>query len=341
MNRTLILLVLFLLLGGGAFYMLQNQDNLSTTSHRTDGDFAVENVDEIQKIFIADRKDYKVLLERKKGHWTYNKEFKARQTAIDDLLSTIKGIRMKYTTPRGAEKPMIENLAIAGVKVEIYGKNDKKLKTYYVGGTTANSLGTYMIMEGSSEPYVTHIPTFQGMLRGKFMKQPDDWKDLMLFGESVEEIEFVSVEYPKQRNKSFKLEKSESGSFSVNPFYEASPKIDKPILQGAVEKYLSGFKGLQAESFSNGDERRDSMSQTLPFVTISVKNNKGEMNVANFYPIVIKDEFGNPVAFLRAGMKNTSSIARYFVDYTDGSFRMVQHKVFEHIFWSYDYFFKK
>jgi len=171
MKRTLVLLILFVVLGSGAYYLMQNQDKSSTTSWNEAGDFAVENIDDIHKIFIADKQNYRVLLERKNGYWTYNRKFKAKKTAVDDLLNTIKDVRMKYTTPRGAENNMRKNLATSGVKVEIYDKNDNQMKVYYVGGATANSLGTYYIMEGSTEPYVMHIPAFQGLLKGKFLKQ--------------------------------------------------------------------------------------------------------------------------------------------------------------------------
>ncbi|MFK7773601.1 MAG: DUF4340 domain-containing protein [Saprospiraceae bacterium] len=342
MKRTLILLVLFLVLGTGAYYLMKNQDNSSTTSWNEAGDFAVENVDDIYKIFIADRQDYRVLLERKNGYWSYNKKFKAKKTQIDDLLNTIKGVRMKYTTPRVAEDNMRKNLATSGVKVEIYDKNDNKMKVYYVGGSTGNSLGTYFIMEGSTEPYVMHIPSFQGMLKGKFLKQDDDWKDLMMFGEQVEEIQSVSVDYPKQKSKSFKIERKSEGGFDVKPFYEGTPEIEKTVLNAAVEKYLIGYGVMMAEAFENKNPHRDSIITTLPFVTISLTDTKGDTKVCRLFPIPQLDQYGNPVLNTGVGMNGKQTIYRYFADYQDqygDSFRLVQHRNFERLFWGYTYFF--
>lgn len=342
MKRTLILLILFLVLGAGAYYLMKNQDTSSTTSWNEAGDFAVDNVDDIYKIFIADKQNYRVLLERKNGYWTYNRKFKAKQTQIDDLLYTIKGVRMKYTTPRGAEDNMRKNLATSGVKVEIYDKNDNKMKVYYVGGSTANSLGTYYIMEGSTEPYVMHIPSFQGMLKGKFMKQDDDWKDLIMFGEQVEEIQSVSVDYPKQKSKSFKIDRTGVGEFDVKPFYDVTPEIKKTVLNAAVEKYLTGFSVMMAEAFENKNVLRDSIVNTLPFVSLSITNTKGETKTCKLFPIPQLDQYGNPLLSTGVGMKGTQSIYRYFADYKDeygDSFRLVQHRNFERLFWSYEYFF--
>lgn len=339
MKRTLILLLLFIGLGGGAFFITQNKDDKAATSKTSDGDFAVKNVEDIYKIFIANKKDYRVLLERKKDHWLYNKKFKARKYAIDDLLTTIKNIEMKYTTPRNAEQNMIKNLASSGVKVEIYDKNDNNMKTYYVGGSTKNSLGTYMIMEGANEPYVVHNPTFVGMLKGKYYKGEDDWKDMYFFGETPEEIQEVSVEYPKQRNNSFTIYKDGS-DFNVKPFYESTPKTSKAIQKGAVEKYLSAFTVLHAEAFNNKLPTRDSIANTVPFVTVSLTNTDGEKKSARFFPIIQKDAYGNPINFVDKNITSAQAIARYHVDYSDGSFRLVQHRVFERIFWAYTYFFE-
>ncbi|MDG1432995.1 MAG: DUF4340 domain-containing protein [Saprospiraceae bacterium] len=344
MKRTLILLILFLVLGTGAYFLVKNKDNSSTTSWNEAGDFAVDNVDEIYKIFIADRQDYRVLLERKNGYWTYNKKFKAKNTQINDLLNTIRGVRMKYTTPRGAEDNMRKNLATSGVKVEIYDKNDNKLKVYYVGGSTANSLGTYYIMEGSTEPYVMHIPSFQGMLKGKFMKQDDDWKDLIMYGEQVEDIQSVSVAYPKQKSKSFIIDRKGAGEYAVKPFYEGTPKIEKPVLNAAVEKYLTGYSVMMAEAFENKNSLRDSIVNTLPFASISITNTQGNTKVGRLFPIPQLDQYGNPVLSTGVGMKGKQSIYRYFADYKDeygDSFRLVQHRNFERLFWSYDYFFSQ
>ena len=127
---------------------------------------------------------------------------------------------------------------------------------------------------------------------------------------------------------------------SVKPFHEGVPVISKPVLQAAVEKYLEGFSVLHAEAFENGLPDRDSIAASLPFVTLSVTNDEGETNTAKLFPIVQKDEYGNPiVSNIAEGLKSTQSISRYFLDYSDGSFRLIQHRVFERVFWSYDYFF--
>ena len=128
-------------------------------------DFPVRNTDEIGKIFIADRKGETALLERKKDQWIYNGKYPARPTAISLLLETISKINVLTIPSERAVPGMVKEIAADGVKVEIYDRKGKALKTYYIGGITSDQHGTIMIMEGSEQPYVMHIPSFVGQLR--------------------------------------------------------------------------------------------------------------------------------------------------------------------------------
>ncbi|MBL7826544.1 MAG: hypothetical protein JNJ57_07940, partial [Saprospiraceae bacterium] len=73
-KRTLLLAVLFLALGGGAWYALSKKD--PKNSHISwDMDFAIRNPEDIGKVFIADRKGQSATLERKDGRWIYNGQY--------------------------------------------------------------------------------------------------------------------------------------------------------------------------------------------------------------------------------------------------------------------------
>jgi len=339
MNRTTVLLLLFLLLGFGAYQMMSVENNASYAT-LSEGNFKVENRDDIHKIFIAERSGRNTTLERKGKDWIYNGQFKARPNVMKNLLDVVTKVEMYYTTPRAAEKNMLNNLATQGIKVEVYGKENNMLKTYYVGGSTADGYGTFMIMEGAKEPYITHIPNFQGTLRGRFSMKDDDWRDRTIFAENVEDIQTVEVEYPKQKNKSFKLNRTNNG-FEVIPFNQASPKNPNPISQASVEKYLLGFKLLMAEDFENTYSKRDSITSLLPFAKVALRNKDGEGMAVNFHPLVRRDEYGNIVNKVESNEFSADATVRYYVDCSDGSFRLAQHRVFGKIFRGYNFFFEK
>ncbi|HNB13426.1 MAG TPA: hypothetical protein PKY09_11010, partial [Bacteroidia bacterium] len=91
-NRILLLIVVLLLSVTG-YYYFKNSDSTIKKELR---DFAVADTSSIDKIFLADKKGNKALLERKSpALWTINGKYPARQDAINFLLKTIKQIEVR------------------------------------------------------------------------------------------------------------------------------------------------------------------------------------------------------------------------------------------------------
>ncbi len=339
MRNTLILLILFLALGGGTYWYL-NQQPVDSSIARWDTNFAVENINDIHKVFMANRKGETITLERNGDHWIYNKEYRVRPGKIKNLLESINRQRVKYIPPQAAIKTAIEGLSTKGIKVEIYGKDNEKIKAFYVGDVTSNGTGTYMIMEDSEEPIVMHIPFWEGSLRGRYWEPAEAWKDRSLFRHQIDEIQSVAVEYPRQKNKSFVLNKK-GNDYEVRPFYEITPQITKKIGPGNVERYLSGFKSLMAEGFRNESTKKDSIMEHIPFSTVSLVDTKGDSVVVNFFPqsvvktdLIPKTTNLSPIEAVGRGI-----IERYWADSSDGNFYLVQNRVFGKIFWEYSAFY--
>ncbi|RMG79172.1 MAG: DUF4340 domain-containing protein, partial [Bacteroidetes bacterium] len=263
MKRTLILLLLFLVLGGAALLFMQKKEK---TAHSTllgeDRHFEIKNPDDIQKIFIAQRTGIPpVTLERAGDHWVVNKKYRARESAVNNVLEVLTTVRMESIPSRAALDNIVKELSAQGIKVEVYGKNDTPLKVFYVGGVSPDERATYFIMEGSAQPYAVEIPSMEGSLRPRFELAGDEWRDRAVFREKPENIQSLSVEYPKQRSKSFVVERK-GNAWDVRPFYDITPRINAPVLQNEVEAWLLGFDALIAENFVNDYEKKDSVANT-------------------------------------------------------------------------------
>ena len=61
----------------------------------------------------------------------------------------------------------------------------KKIKTIYIGGETADQLGTYMMISGAKEPYIVHIPGFNGYLSSRFLCKKEAWRSKKIFTKKV------------------------------------------------------------------------------------------------------------------------------------------------------------
>jgi hypothetical protein len=335
MKRTTgLLAIVFVVLGGAALWYLLHPEDDKTSILAKERNFAVEDTAAIYKIFIADRKGESTTLERKDGYWLYNGTYKARPNAMENLLDVIRRVQVKYKPPTPEVDNMIRTLAADGLKVEIYGKNDRLLRAYYVGGATADERGTYMIIDGVEQPYVTYIPSWEGSLRFRYNLKGNDWRDKTVFAEKVDDIAFVSIEYPKQRNKSFQL-KREGKSYRITPFYEVTPVINRPYREGSAEAFLSGFKSIAAEAFENNNPRRDSILQLVPFSIITVRNKAGQETAVRLFPIFL--DYQDPEAVQLPG---SVTVERYFADCSSGNFMLVQNILFSKILWAYDFFFE-
>jgi hypothetical protein len=337
-KNIFVLMGLFLVSGIVVYWVLKNgTEKQNTTLFGWDRKFKVENTDEIYKIFIAKRTGETVDLTKKGNTWMYNNQYEALPNAMENLMRAFREMEIKYKPADAAVPTMISDLAAQGIKVELYDKKNKRLKAFYVGGAPPDERGTYMIMEDSNQPYVVHLPTWEGNLRFRFNLTGDQWRDKTVFRETVEDIKTLTVEYPKQQNESFKLTRL-GNKFEVAPFYDFTPKITASAAQGLIEAYLVKFKKVGAEAFENDNPRRDSILQTLPFCIISMEKTNGEKKVVQFFPIETTSTFFDPKTNRESEMPY---VERYFADVSDKGFMLVQHIVFSKLFWGYSFFFEE
>jgi len=337
MNRTNLFLIVFVILGIIVGYLvfsrMPEKDNLSTLV--ADRKFAAEDIDEVHKIFIADRRGNQTLLTRQNGYWLYNDQYRARPNAIENLLDAVRRIQVKYKPPVAAVDNMIKDLSSQGIKVELYDKQDKVLKVYYIGGSTADERGTFAIMDGAEEPYVTHLPGWEGNLRFRYNLKGDDWKDKTLLAFQPEEIVSLSIEYPKQKNKSFRFF-AEDGQYSIIPYFEVTPVINRPVNQASTEAYLIGFESIIAEAFENSNPIQDSILQKVPFSIIRVKDKDGLETELKLYPLIPRGVNIDP----KTGIQQNAQIERFFVHYNGQDFMLAQNRILNKLLWAYEFFFE-
>lgn len=335
MKKTITLLVIFLLLAGGtAWYFSREKENGKATYKPAHMDFAVDP-EKVYKIFINDRSGKTSLLTRNGDHWLIDEKYKVRPSAISMLLHTIGNLEVRYRPAKTALPQIVKDFTTFGIEVEIYDKENQLIKNYYVSNSDQKGTGTYMIMAGAEEPFAMHIPSHHGSLRPRYVLDGEDWRDKSVFSEKMEDIQSVFVEYPKQKNKSFKLSKS-NGDYKIEPFYEGTPASTKPYVKGTAEKYLSGFESLVAEGFQNDHAKRDSITSLVPFCTITLTKKDGVVKTVRFFPFTRIDKYGNPVP-----ENPNQPVFRLNADCSWGDFMLVQQEVFKSAFWSYESFFEK
>jgi hypothetical protein len=330
MQKNILLLLLFLGLGGAAFYLYNTKKDVKSSSLAPDMDFTVRDTASVTKIFLANRNGTTILLERQKENWILNGKGSARQSAVTMLLNCLSKQQVKYVPPASANRTMIAGLSTFGIKTEIYlNGSSKPAKVFYVGDVTPDEIGTHMIMEGSEQPYVVHIPSFVGALRERYMMNPDEWKDRRIFAENLETIQTVGVEYPFQKANSFLTERTKDG-FVVKPFYATQQTFPAAkARRGLAESYVNQYRQINSEGLDSYRANRDSISRLVPFCVVTITKTDGTQKQARFHSAEtqIDTKTGQPVTF------------RYYVNGSWGEFYLAQHNVLGPIFRGYDYFF--
>ena len=280
-NRTIII-VTILLLGAAAFFVFRNNSSRLRKENR---EFSVQDTTSVSKIFIADRSGNSVLLERKgPGEWIVNGKFQAQQSGVNLLLDCIRNVRVQTRVPKNSYNTVIKELSTTGMKCEIYvaGKKEAE-RVYYIGGSTMDVLGTYMMMDNSDVPFVTEIPGFNGYLTPRYSAQERDWRIKKVIWLRPEEIKFVSLEYIFQPEKSFAMERTEKGWRVYSPVTKTEiPHPDTLHIQG----FLNGFRELNFEGWDRNftDKQVDSLRNASPVTVITVTDIRDNKTVLPMYP---------------------------------------------------------
>ena len=229
---------------------------LSTDKKSTitdDNNFSVNDTASVSKIFIADRGGKTITLVRVENKWIVNNKYEVRKDAITTILNTIQQIKIQRPVPKNAFKNVIKNLATTGVKVEVYTDKKTPVKTYTIGNSTANHLGTYMLMDGAETPFIMHIPSFNGFLtprygiQGKKLSEKD-WRTTNVFKLKAEDITRVILNNIQKPEQSFSLN-TRSMILLNHQGNEVSFKQEK------VLQLLNGFKLLNCESYMDEKEK--------------------------------------------------------------------------------------
>lgn len=347
MGKRIALALIFCLLGSFAIWKIMNPTKIEDTfANNLHTQFAIEDIEQIHRIFLVDRNGHEALVERVEGlHWIYTnkttgKQYRANPSAIHTLLETIQKVRTREAVNKEAMDHAVKSLAAQATKVEIYDKDKNKLRVYYVGPMTHGATGNFMIMDGSDQPYVTYIPKFQGTIGTRYLTQEVDWRDKAIFRADPKELEFVQVEYqaPSQKSQSFKISKTSDSKFNVIPLGPSSPKysVDK-INQDNAATYFEDFDIVAAEQILYDKTLRDSIIISTPFAVISYKTKAhNEPQVFRLYSLY------NPTADRGDGNPgHRQKIQRYFIDINEDNFFLGQHLVLRKLLWGYNFFFQQ
>ncbi len=286
MKKNSIAIILTLLLGGFATYMLLSKKN--STLDEDGKAFTLADTASVDKVIISDKKGNVATIQRKnKSIWTVNGKYNARKDAIDLILYTFKQVEVKSPVGQAALPNVIKDLASNGIKVEAF-QNGDLTKVWYVGGQTQDFDGTFVLLSDPSsgknyeQPYILEIPGFQGYLTSRFFTDEDDWHDRAVVKLLPPEMASVKMEYFGYPDSSFYI-----GVRDIHHFDFMIAGVDKPKTLDtlSVKQYLGYFSNLNCLQYFNNSKIRsiDSVKKTLPFAQLTVIDKSGNQQQVKFF----------------------------------------------------------
>ena len=225
-KRNWIIIIAVAVIGLVTLLIARSGSKTSTFSQ----DYHIEDIDAVTKIFIADKQDNHVLLERvadstRDTQWTVDGQYPANQPMVDLILSTLHDMRIRQQVNRNAIPNVVKLLSARAVKVEVYRKGyfinwfDGKVRlfprekkvTYFVGHETQDMMACHMFREGDKVPYIIHIPGFRGYLTPRFVADPMAWRSHTIVHWNVHRIARVELDLPDAPQESFAVVRNGKG----------------------------------------------------------------------------------------------------------------------------------
>ncbi len=303
MNKKTIILLSALALVIATFFIL-NKDNTQTLN-TTEKDFGFKSTDKIDKIFMTNiqSKEFVLLTKVGKSEWRLNDKYDASTPQVDAMLETMRKIQVKKPVAKDVVDAVVKQMIIRGTKVEFY-EAGKLSKVFYVGNNTPDDLGTYFYMENAKEPFICHVPGFNGFLGGNFFTSLEAWRSKVVFKTKEEDIAEIDVDWLENPSASFKLDNK--GKEPILMIGAKSLQNNVEVNLNKIKSYLKSWEYLCYEGFpiDLDPHKIDSIAHTKPIVILKLTDKNGRIKTLTVHRKGLKadsyqqvDDEGKQMAF--------------------------------------------
>lgn len=330
-NLTLGTIVLFL----GIFLLTRNHSGKSTVDDdRAAYDMAIEDTASVTKIQIISKEPDEVVLTRESnGQWIVNGKFPARHDAVEVLLETFYGVRLRNYPQQSAVENIFRRMASYGKEVKVWS-GDELIQDFIVGTDNLDQLGTYMMKKGGDQPFAMHIPGFNGYLSSRFFTREDLWKDRTIFGTDNLDIRTLEMEYGIVPEESFTITQNEESQLNVKD--NNGLNID-PFQSQHTRFYLGSIRTLKYEGAILEDEgayaMRDSIGNSIPVFTLTVTDKNGKTTSLRAHHV-----FAKPDTYDDKNQPLQWDPDHFYAFINDEQFVLIQTYAFENILKTKEYF---
>lgn len=239
--------------------------------------FEIKDTTTVDRIIITESNGMEYELVRHGKVWTDKDGKCVQQAPVFNILEALVNVRFKGYVPDKSMKMVQNRLTTIATKVQFF-QNGEWSKTWYIGTSTPDHYGTFMLLETAAEgksdlPVVTEIKGMQGMIGPRFFADPKRWMCTEIFSLALSEIDLVDVRFSTERQNNFTVQRS-GKKFKVTSNGSPLPRLDTAM----VYRYLNSYKKIHFElpNYTLSKRQVDSVKQSQPFCVLTVKTTSGQ-----------------------------------------------------------------
>lgn len=276
MKKIIILVVSIAALAGLGWYI----STLFETKGKSDTeliDFAIKDIESIDKIIITDKSNYSFEVHRKGRTWLDKEGNCVVPENVTNLLDAFKNIEFKGYLPDNSHKNYNTMMAAQNIKVEIF-QNGEWTKTWYIGPTSPDHYSQIMLLDSkeygkSAHPVQMKVKGMNGILEPRFFADPRLWACTDVFKLPMEKIARVDVDYVSEKARSFTVIKNGTDM----KVFQGSQQLQN-VESRMIFSYLQNYKKIHynLRNFELTQKQVDSLKRTTPFVILTVKETNGK-----------------------------------------------------------------
>ncbi len=311
-------------------------------------DFHVQDIETVTKVFIADKQNNHVLLERVADStsdtaWLVDGQYPASQPMIDLLLETLHDMRIRQQVNKNAVPQTVKLLSARAVKVEVYQRrwfinwfggrfrlfpHEKLTVTYFVGHETQDMMACHMFRKGDKVPYIIHIPGFRGYLTPRFVADPMSWRSHEIVHWDVHHLQSVELTIPASPEESFVIRR-QGDNFVME--LTQSHRIVDGFDTARVAQMLSSFASLNFDEFASRvpNSYIDTSFKSAPRTILRITNTDGITREVKTYL-----KYNNPddsLAMPDSNLYEMFDINRLYAIIDNKDSVLIQYFVFDNI----------
>jgi hypothetical protein len=274
-KSTLLAIALLAVAALGFFAIVLIRDSKKSDSELLD--FAIKDTTSIDKIIISDNQNRVIDLIKKDGVWQGKDGACIPRPQVELLLEAFATIRFKGYISKGSQKSVVNRMSAVNTKVEIF-QNGKWSKTWYIGNSTPDHHGQYMLLEtteGKSDlPVVMSLNGFNGIIETRFYADNKKWGCSQIFALQIDQIKTIDVKFEQDPASSFTVSKDGS-KYTALQNGKSFPTLDTNMLLRYFMNYQKIHYNFQ--NFSLNKKQVDSLRKSAPFCRLTVTETNGNV----------------------------------------------------------------